>query len=84
MNAGILLLLAGAAWMLARAPRGLPPAGAPGEPTLYTVKPGESLSIIARDQLEDLGRWKELAALNSLMAPYIVQPGQQLLMPADY
>jgi len=84
MNVGVLLLLAGAAWMFARTPRGLPPAGAVGEPSLYTVQPGESLSSIARDQLEDLTRWQELASLNDLMAPYIVQPGQQILMPADY
>ena len=50
---------------------------------LYTVKAGESLSIIARDQLQDLSRWQEIAYINSISAPYVIQPGQQILLPVD-
>lgn len=50
---------------------------------LYTVQRGDSLSIIARDQLGDMSRWREIAYINSLSAPYVIQPGQALLLPVD-
>lgn len=50
---------------------------------LYTVKAGESLSIIARDQLNDLSRWPEIAYVNSLSAPYTIYPGQTIFLPVD-
>ncbi len=49
----------------------------------YIVKPGDSLSIIARDQLDDLSRWRELAYMNSIEAPYVIQPGQIIMLPGD-
>ncbi len=49
----------------------------------YVVKPGDSLSIIARDVIGDLSRWPELAMLNQLSSPYIIEPGQVLQLPAD-
>lgn len=48
---------------------------------LYTVQPGESLSVIARDRLGDMERWKEIAYINSLEYPYLIRPGQLLLLP---
>ena len=50
---------------------------------LYTVKAGDSLSIIARDELGELARWREIAYINSIVAPYIIQPGQAILLPVD-
>lgn len=50
---------------------------------IYTVKSGDSLSKIARDMLGDIDRWKELAYINALIPPYVIQPGQRLIMPAD-
>lgn len=50
---------------------------------LYTVKAGESLSIIARDQLQDISRWPEIAYINSISEPYTIHPGQQILLPVD-
>lgn len=50
---------------------------------LYTVQRGDSLSIIARDQLGDISRWREIAYINSLSAPYVIQPGQLILLPVD-
>lgn len=83
MNVGALLLLAAGAWLVASRARGpVPPPGAPGEPEVHTVQPGESLSIIARDQLGDLERWRELAELNGINPPYVIYPGQSILLPA--
>ena len=50
---------------------------------IYTVKPGDSLSKIARDVLGEMERWPELAYMNQLVAPYIIKPGMILAMPAD-
>ena len=80
-----LLLLGAGAWLLSRrADAAPPPNDTPGEPALHIVKLGESLSSIARDELGNLDRWPELATLNNLSPPYIIRPGQQILMPADY
>ena len=49
----------------------------------YTVKSGESLSIIARDQLNELSRWPEIAYINSISSPYTIYPGQTILLPVD-
>jgi LysM repeat protein len=49
--------------------------------TLYTVKPGDSLSIIARDVLGDMGLWPVIASQNKIQAPYIIRPGQTLTLP---
>lgn len=50
---------------------------------IYTVKPGDSLSSIARDQLNELPRWTEIAYINSISAPYTIYPGQTILLPVD-
>ena len=49
----------------------------------YTVKAGENLSIIARDQLGDITRWNEIAYINSIPSPYVIKPGQIILLPDD-
>jgi len=49
----------------------------------YTVQAGDSLSIIARDELNELGRWREIAYINSIVAPYTIRPGQVILLPVD-
>ena len=48
---------------------------------LYTVKAGDSLSIIARDELGDISRWPEVAYINSISAPYTIFAGQNILLP---
>jgi len=53
-----------------------------GEPILYTVKTGDSLSKIARDVLGDMKRWPEIARLNRLTPPYVIHPNENLLLPA--
>ena len=49
----------------------------------YTVKEGDSLSIIARDVLRDMSRWPEIAELNNVKAPFTIFPGQTLTLPSD-
>lgn len=46
----------------------------------YTVKAGDSLSSIARDQLGDANRWKDIASLNRLSST-LIRPGQILQIP---
>lgn len=47
----------------------------------YTVKSGDSLSTIARDELGNINLWPNVAALNKINAPYVIQPGEILDMP---
>ena len=47
----------------------------------YIVQPGDSLSIIARDELNDANKWKEIAQLNNIPPPYTIYPGQVLQLP---
>lgn len=44
----------------------------------YIVKPGDSLSKIARDMLGDKMLWVELAKLNKISRPDKIYPGQIL------
>lgn len=50
---------------------------------IYRVKSGQSLSIIARDVLDDIERWPEIAFLNNLSHPYFIFPGQILELPPE-
>ena len=49
----------------------------------YTVRHGDSLSKIARDQLGDAGRWPDLVALNPAVAdhPNLIYAGTVLQLP---
>ena len=47
----------------------------------YTVRKGDTLSGIAASQLNDAGRWRELARINAIEPPYHITPGQSLLIP---
>ncbi|MDB5095850.1 MAG: LysM peptidoglycan-binding protein [Cyanobacteria bacterium RYN_339] len=50
--------------------------------TDYEVKPNDSVCKIAREQLGDERRWKEVAELNGLKGPkYTIHPGQHLKLP---
>ena len=48
----------------------------------YTVKSGDSLSKIAKKELGNMNRWKEIASLNGISSPYIIYPNQKLKLPA--
>ena len=62
----------------------LPPAQPTGPvPRLYTVEAGDSLARIAREQLGDEGRWREIFNLNRdvVTDPDRIFPGQVLVLP---
>ncbi len=61
-----------------RVPEALSPAGT----RPYRVRPGETLSRIAAEQLGEAGRWKEIAALNPELDPDRVPAGARILLPA--
>jgi LysM repeat protein len=48
---------------------------------IYTVKPGDSLSKIARDVLGDINRFQEIAILNKIANVNAIYPGQVLQLP---
>lgn len=50
---------------------------------IYRVKSGESLSSIARDMLNDLQRWPEIAFINNIRQPYLIFTGQVLELPPE-
>jgi len=47
----------------------------------YTVRRGDSLQAIARRELGDAERWREIARENDLKPPYTIKPGQVLELP---
>ena len=53
-------------------------------PRVYTVRPGDTLSKIARRELGDANRWPEIFELNRSIInnPNVIFPGQVLLLPA--
>jgi LysM repeat protein len=55
----------------------------PGAQTYATISVGrgESLWSLARRHLASGARWRELAELNGLAAPWVLQPGQILRLP---
>lgn len=53
----------------------------PGSGRTYTVVPGDHLYGIALAQLGDAARWPEIAELNDITDPYIIQPGDVLQLP---
>ncbi|MBV6752939.1 MULTISPECIES: LysM peptidoglycan-binding domain-containing protein [Pseudomonas] len=66
----------------------VPPVEDPLAPTAplfdtYTVQPGDTLGEIARRQLNDEGRWPEIAEANraTVPDPDRIEPGQQLKIP---
>ncbi|HEX5394615.1 MAG TPA: FecR domain-containing protein [Rhodocyclaceae bacterium] len=75
LHLGVAAAAAGAAPKAAEAA-----ADAKGE-TLYTVQPGDTLSSIAKAQLNDTGAWKRLQALNKIADPDVLRPGTSLRLP---
>jgi uncharacterized protein YkwD/LysM repeat protein len=57
-------------------------APAPGEMVIYRVAPGDTLAGLAARFLGDAQRYCDLAAWNDIRAPYWLQVGQELKVPA--
>lgn len=53
----------------------------PTQTTDYTVKRGESLSRIASQQLGSAAKWRAIARVNNMRAPYAIRPGQVIKLP---
>ena len=63
------------------------PPTEPAKPTTsatreYTIKSGDSLTKIAKNELGNMSRWKEIADLNGLKKPYTIYAGKKLKLPA--
>lgn len=48
---------------------------------IYIVKEGDSLSKIARDVLGNIELWPVIAAMNNIINPDLIFPGQSLQLP---
>jgi nucleoid-associated protein YgaU len=51
----------------------------------YVIQPGDSLSVIAQQQLGDGSRWPEIYELNKAVLgdnPNLIHPGQKITLPA--
>jgi uncharacterized protein YkwD/LysM repeat protein len=58
-------------------------ASAPEEMVIYRVAPGDTLAALAARFLGDPQRYCDLAAWNDIRAPYWLQVGQELKVPAS-
>ena len=61
--------------------RDVPPPFRPAPPSSYIVAPGETLTAIARNELGDASRWRDIVAANPGLDPSHIQAGQKLKMP---
>ena len=50
-------------------------------PKIYTVQSGDSLSAISKRLFGDFSMTDELARINKISNPNLIQPGQQLIIP---
>lgn len=64
------------------APAAAPAAPKPAGPTKYTVAKGDSLWKIAEATYGNGEKWTEIAKLNSLRHPNVIQVGAELELPA--
>jgi nucleoid-associated protein YgaU len=56
----------------------------PTKPKTYTVDSGDNLSAIAKQELGDANRWREIYDLNKDLIgknPDLIQPGMELKLP---
>ncbi|TMC71538.1 MAG: LysM peptidoglycan-binding domain-containing protein [Chloroflexi bacterium] len=55
------------------------------KPKTYTVDSGDNLSAIAKQELGDANRWREIYELNKEVIgdnPDLIQPGMELKLPS--
>lgn len=51
---------------------------------LHVVQPGEGFWVIAASELNDAGRWRELAKYNGLSETHVLHPGDVLRIPVEH
>lgn len=56
----------------------------PQDDVLYTIRPGDTLIGIAKEQLAEPARWRDLKAINRVANDYRLRPGSSLRLPADW
>lgn len=49
----------------------------------YTVKSGDSLSLISKKNYGTYANWKEIAEANDIESPYVLTVGETLVIPGD-
>jgi len=58
--------------------------GLPSAPILHTIRPGETLSSISGDRLDDPEVWRRIREANpGLTDPDLIRPGDQVVIPSD-
>jgi LysM repeat protein len=60
-----------------------PTSRAAGAQRVYVVQPGDTIDLIATDELGDPTQWRQLAEANHLDDPRRLQPGHALLIPGE-
>ena len=58
-----------------------PPLFTPATPTSHVVAPGETLFAIARNELGDASRWRDILEVNPGLQPSELKAGQRLKLP---
>ena len=61
------------------------PGATETKPKTYTVDSGDNLSAIAKQELGDANRWREIYELNKDVIgdnPDLIQPGMELKLPS--
>ncbi|HEX9268171.1 MAG TPA: LysM peptidoglycan-binding domain-containing protein [Candidatus Limnocylindria bacterium] len=61
------------------------PGATETKPKTYTVDSGDNLSAIAKQELGDANRWREIYDLNKDVIgdnPDLIQPGMELKLPS--
>lgn len=53
----------------------------PARPGTYAIQPGDTFSKIAKTQLGDASRWREIAALNPTVDVRMLRIGMELKLP---
>ncbi|MBA3281172.1 MAG: LysM peptidoglycan-binding domain-containing protein [Acidimicrobiia bacterium] len=58
--------------------------GLPSAPILHTIRPGETLSSISGDRLDDPEVWRRIREANpGLTDPDLIRPGDRVVIPGD-
>ena len=60
-----------------------PTSRAAGASRVRVVQMGDTIDLIAADELGDAGAWRRVAETNNLEDPRRLTPGQALLIPAE-